>query len=265
MQQILIRGKDGKKKLVNVPGYNIGINEVGWDSGGGYNDYAYYLGPIMYLDAGRNDSYYSGSLYQNTGTNWYNVSGKNYNGTLNNGVTYSSNNGGILNYDGVNDFVSVNDLGSLANWSAVTWVKFDTLNANPTVPAIITNRFGAGDTKLNFVIGFGLTAYSQTIKAGIFNAGWATTTGYTVVTNRWYNFTATYDGSALKLYVDGVLFNSTATSIVAATSTRGVAIGKRWDADDCIDGSIPVAIMYNKAISASDVTLLYNQFAPRYV
>ncbi len=256
-QLIVLDKKTGKKKIVNVPAYNLDVNQVGWDSGGGYNDYANYLQPILYLDAGRNDSY-------TNGTTWTDVSGYGYNGTLNGGVTYSSSNYGILNYDGVNGFVSTSDLGSLANWTAVTWVKFDTLNANPKVPAIITNRFGVGDTKLNFVIGFGLTAYSQTIKAGIYNAGWAVTSGYTVSTNVWYNFTATYDGAALKLYVNGSLFNSTATSISAQTSTRGVAIGKRWDDPDYIDGSIPVAIMYNKALSASDVTLVYNQFAPRY-
>ncbi len=52
-----------------------------------------------------------------------------------------------------------------------------------------------------------------------------------------------------------------------ATSTRGVNIAKRWDTSvpgDFFDGMIPMALVYNKVLSASDITLVYNQFKPRY-
>ena len=63
--------------------------------------------------------------------------------------------------------------------------------------------------------------------------------------------------------------DQTVTPIVFGhTSTRGVSIAKRWDSSviptDFFDGMIPVTIVYNKAISANDITLIYSQFAPGY-
>lgn len=268
MQQIFVRGKDGKKKLVNIPSHNLGINQVGWDSGGGYNDYASYLGPKLYLDAGRNDSYYSGSLYQNTGTTWKDVSGNNYNGTLNNGVSYTSNYYGSLDFNRADgEWVNTADLGSMSTFSVITFAKFDVAPVLG-VNALVTNRYNAGDTNVNFAIGsFGL---DNKIVGGFFTSalGWKYPTGYTVSTGVWYMFGVTYDGATIRFYVNGAEYSNTAVVATPATSTRGVSIAKRWDSStiptDFFDGLIPVAIVYNKVISASDMTLIYNQFAPRY-
>lgn len=43
--------------------------------------------------------------YPGTGTTWYDISGNANNGTLTNGPTYSSNNGGYIIFDGSNDYV----------------------------------------------------------------------------------------------------------------------------------------------------------------
>jgi hypothetical protein len=268
MQQIIVKGKDGKKKLVNIPSHNLGINQVGWDSGGGYNDYANYLGPRLYLDAGRNDSYYSGSLYQNTGTTWIDVSGNNYNGTLNNGVSYTNSYGGSLDFNRADgEWVNTADLGSMSTFSVVTFARFDVAPVLG-VNALVTNRYNAGDTNVNFAIGsFGL---DNKIVGGFFTSalGWKYPTGYSVSTGVWYMFGVTYDGATIRFYVNGAEYSNTAVVATPATSTRGVSIAKRWDSStiptDFFDGLIPVTIVYNKLISASDMTLIYNQFAPRY-
>lgn len=60
-------------------------------------------GLIMNLDAGISSS------YNGSGTTWADISGNNNNGTLINGVAYSSTYGGGLVFDGVNDYVTTND------------------------------------------------------------------------------------------------------------------------------------------------------------
>lgn len=272
MQQlIVIDKKTGKKKIVNVPSHNLAINQVGWDSHGGYNDYANSLSPILYLDAGRVDSYNTSSyngLPVST-TTWIDVasSGSAENGTLTNGAYYSSDNFGTMNFvSASSQWVSVPDLGSLPNFTVITFAKFDATPVTGT-NALVTNRFTGVETNLNFAIGsFGL---DNKIVGGFWTSalGWKYPTGYTVSTNTWYMFGVSYDGSTIRFYVNGAEYSNLAISATIGTSTRGVNIAKRWDssvAGDFFDGMIPVVLIYNKKLSASDITLVYNQFAPRY-
>jgi hypothetical protein len=271
MNQIIVKGKDGKKRLVNVPSHNIAVNEVGWDSHGGYNDYANFLSPLLYLDAGRIDSYNTSSYngYPVSTTTWVDVasSGSAQNGTLTNGASYSSDNFGTMNFvSASSQWVSVPDLGSLPRFTVITFAKFDAPPVAGT-NALVTNRFQSGDTNLNFAIGsFGL---DNKIVGGYFTGGtgWKYPTGYTVSTNTWYMFGVTFDATTIRFYVNGAEYSNLTAAATVSTSTRGINIAKRWDssvAGDFFDGMIPVVLIYNKVLSASDITLVYNQFAPRY-
>lgn len=59
-------------------------------------------GLVLYLDAANPNSYVSGS------TTWRDVSRGGNNGTLTNGPTFNSSNGGNIVFDGVNDYVNSN-------------------------------------------------------------------------------------------------------------------------------------------------------------
>lgn len=63
-------------------------------------------GLIMYLDAANPRS------YPGSGTAWNDLSGNKNNGTLTNGPTFDSGNGGSINFDGSNDYV---ELGNILN------------------------------------------------------------------------------------------------------------------------------------------------------
>ena len=62
----------------------------------------------LWLDAGQTTS------YPGTGTTWTDLSGNNNTGTLTNGPTYSSANGGSLSFDGVDDYVDCGNAASLS-------------------------------------------------------------------------------------------------------------------------------------------------------
>ncbi len=64
-------------------------------------------GLVLALDAGNTKSYTSGS------TTWFDKSGNANNGTLTNGPTFSSANGGSIVFDGVDDRVEFGSFGSL--------------------------------------------------------------------------------------------------------------------------------------------------------
>jgi hypothetical protein len=58
-------------------------------------------GLVLYLDAGSPNSF----SQVNPSTSWNDISGNGYNGTLTNGPTFNSGNGGSIVFDGVNDYV----------------------------------------------------------------------------------------------------------------------------------------------------------------
>jgi prepilin-type N-terminal cleavage/methylation domain-containing protein len=159
--------------------------------------------PILYLDASISNS------YSGTGNTWTDLSGKGYNGTLINGVGYSSNtSGGALTFDGVDDYVSDNlvpdSFWNSGSWTVSTWVNFNTVN-RAMDNALIGHGSAATNNGLHLVergarvyFGFyGNDASSNTIlSAGI-----------------WYNIVVTYDNSSKlkQIYVNGVFDKSSGT------------------------------------------------------
>jgi hypothetical protein len=73
------------------------------------------------------DLYYDAALpesYPGTGTTWTDLSGNGYTGTLNNGPTFSSDNGGGIVFDGSNDGVSTTYTANTGNtFTLAFWCK----------------------------------------------------------------------------------------------------------------------------------------------
>ena len=247
----------------------LGQGRVGFrtpSSGGGGNSIIT-NGLILNLDAG------NASSYPGTGTTWTDLSGQNNNGTLINGVGYSSQNGGALTFDGVNDYVDLSTKLRL-NDSDLTydfWVKFNrNTNVYDTVFCqassdfsnyieFVKNRSGLVDGKLAFafqgqVIYDDLTG-SQVVSSGILN--------YTCVLKK--------ESSVYKmlLYRNGVLISQLTTSIssynMTAWSNFQTNVGRGTSLyPDPLNGNIYINKMYNKALSASEVLQNFNTTKTRF-
>ena len=77
-------------------------------------------GLVLSLDAANNKS------YPRSGTTWSDLSGNSNTGTLTNGPTFSSANGGSIVFDGVDDYISGTNNSSLQLLNDLTigaWVK----------------------------------------------------------------------------------------------------------------------------------------------
>ena len=84
-------------------------------------------GLVLYLDAANTKSYVSGS------TTWTDLVGLN-NGTLINGPTFNSANGGSIVFNGVNNYVTLGDnkYKYQTNFSVEVFARFPNLPNNPT-------------------------------------------------------------------------------------------------------------------------------------
>lgn len=115
--------------------------------------------------------------------------------------------------------------GEVWRYSGSTWSKLagDGLNGG-WAAAVIESSGALNVFKGKLYMGTGDTA---NIDAGVWtygNNGFLSSTVNTWDTN-WHHIAATYDGSTMKLYIDGVLDNTVSTSLSLEDNTRPLLIG----------------------------------------
>ena len=117
-------------------------------------------GIVFYVDAG-NDNSYPGS-----GTTWSDLIGSD-DATLTNGPTYSSSNGGYIDYDGTNDYVvSSGNLPALNSLSALSVCGFFKIDDSSTIADSSGLTVFIDTTKLTGGSAFSPTDTSNTVYIG---------------------------------------------------------------------------------------------------
>lgn len=95
-------------------------------------------GLVLHLDAGQQNSY-------DSGTTWRDLSGGGNNGTLTNGPTYNSSNGGFIVFDGTDDNVATGKvlISRTGQYHIEGWVYLNQTNLNNM---FVTQYFNPSDT-----------------------------------------------------------------------------------------------------------------------
>lgn len=211
----------------------------------------------LYLDAGNSLS------YPGSGTTWFDLSGNANNGTLINGPTYSSANGGSIVFDGTNDNVSSFPSQILGTGSKTISVWFKTnstgrsglVGIRPASPAggwvFTINRTASGNL-----------SYFHT-------SGPIIETNANITTNKWYNASVTYNFSSLTavLYINGSQLGSPVTSFtdIIPISFKGI-IGneQEFSSSEFLNGNIGQVLLYNRALSAAEILQNFNATRNRF-
>lgn len=217
----------------------------------------------LYLDAS-NPASYSGS-----GTTWYDISGQGYQATINSGMTYSSNNHGVFNFDG-----SVNAYGQIGSGFGYDYSAGVTIN----VWANFTTGIGAWERLIDFgngpggADGYNLilcrredTSEVNTTVDGV-NADYLDPGRMSITWDGWAMYTLYADGTYWKQYKNGQYYSFQINSNLPATVTRNLNyIGRsNWEADAYYTGSMSVIQLYNRALSESEIAQCYEYFKGRY-
>jgi len=197
--------------------------------------------------------------YPGSGTTIYDILNSGYNGTLYNGVGFSTTNSGILTFDGTNDTVFTS-LFSNARTN-VTMNGWFYVNLG-TVGTFLSN----GDDPGGYCIGIGEyfgNADNQIV--GLFGyIRWILTGAYYQYTG-WHMVTMTLDGSGTpSIYVNGTLIGSYPGSMAnVPTPGTGFAIGSQWGIRYANTKSGNVTF-YNRALSANEITQNYQALKSRF-
>jgi hypothetical protein len=226
-------------------------------------------GLVLNLDAGFIPS------YPRSETVSYNLSNS-PNGTLTNGVSFSSSDGGSFSFDGTDDYIQIpndsylssNVFGDTNYFTLSCWAYFTQFQNWTCMINKATGGYYSHTTS-------GLWCDSSgSIRAVIgtnqpYNpSGGYLIIGYTAQLNTWYNVVGVADGTYLKLYINGGLEGEKLLSLITLPRTENsapITVGRRCTGcNPSHNGEIANVMAYDKGLSASEVLQNYNSQKGRF-
>jgi len=215
-------------------------------------------GLVLYLDAANQKS------YPGTGTVWKDLSGNGNDGTLLNGVGFSAENKGTMTFDGVDDYVdcgntsSLNAIGGTTNITVSGWVFYTAYGGGGQSYSVITVK---GNPWI-WLLENPSNRFRFRITAGGSDVNVADTS--THLLNIWYNVVGTYDGSNMRVYVNGVLKNTRVQTGALATNSVTAKIGTFQGTNYNLNGRISNVSIYNRTLSDQEIQQNFNAIRGRY-
>ena len=215
-------------------------------------------GLVLCLDAADRNS------YTGSGATWIDLSNNNNTGTLTNGPTFSSANGGSILFDGIDDYCIIGNLINLNNISATheIWVKLNAPTNGLQQQIFARTNTNAG----TFNITKALTNVFQMNYRNSANTQ-ANIILNTAPSTNWIHIVITYKGSIFNAYINGVL-DSTTSAVTGALNTGGtfaMALAAQATGTtafcSCLIG---LARAYNRALSANEVLQNFNATRNRF-
>lgn len=207
-------------------------------------------------------------LGESSGTTAVDSSGNGRNGTYQGSPTLGVAGGIVGDTDkamelhGVGtDFISVPSAGVADTGNAITvegWVNLDSVPAiDNNSPCLIAEQFPSGSS-VRFAVGLDFTATGKMF-AGFYDGTWRRAIAPTAVTiGSWEHWAGTYDGTTIRLYRNGAEVASSVQSVaLPATGGGEWRIGKRWDSDQTLDGRLDEAAIYDRALTAAEISEHY--------
>jgi len=177
-------------------------------------------------------------------------------GTISGATWTTGKYGGALSFDGVNDWVTVADSAGLDLTTGMTleaWVQPSAINSWETVMlkedgselayALYGDNNGndtGGPRRPGAWIHEGSTSYS-------------TIGNSQLVVGQWAHLAATYDGSSLRLYVNGVLASTTSVAGSINVSSGVLRIGGNNVWGEFFNGLIDEVRIYSRALSQTEI------------
>jgi hypothetical protein len=195
----------------------------------------------LYLDAG------NASSYPGSGTTWTDLTVNGRNGTLTNGPTYSSADGGSIVFDGSNDFVQCTGSLTVTAATFVTWIR---RNGNQgQYDGILFSR-GTNTTGMNFFSSNQL-GYHWNDSSSTYN--WAS--GLTIPDLTWCMIAISVTNTAATAYLCQTSGTTTATNTVGHASSvlNDIKLAVDDAAARYFTGNIAIAQLYNIALSADQI------------
>ena len=215
-------------------------------------------GLVLALDAGNTKS------YPGSGTTWTDLSGGGNTGTLTNGPTYSSANGGSIVFDGTDDYTTLSSSQIAPGTGAFTWNFWAKSTRTQQDYSILFSGTGSntdyGVIGLDKRVGNGLVYYAN---------GFRIQDADTSLFGNWIYVSFIGNGGnngarTLTLYKNGVQAGGTYTFDYNFTSTTPIIGANHSAFSEVMGGNVSNVSYYNRALSAAEIQQNFNALRGRY-
>ena len=228
--------------------------KIGWRSGASQVATLVTSGLTMNLDASNSQS------YSGTGTTWTDLSGNSKNATLLNGVGYASTDGGVMTFDGVNDYIRIGSVvtnGStsvIPEWTINVWFKESTNSTRGLIEVNDINSVGNPTPYLYVYVNNGnLFTYSETkpysVALPYYRNGW----NYITISRK-------SSTNEEKVYLNGNLFITRTIYTSAIQQYLNIGVGYHG----FFNGSIGSVTSYNKVLTDAEVKQNFDATKTRF-
>ena len=210
--------------------------------------------------------------YPGSGTVWNDLVGSN-NGTLTNGPTFDSGNGGSIIFDGLDDYVNGPATNSVIgdNRASITlsaWVK---ITGTPAAYLFNCKRSNAFSTLVgltaNYSSGGGqsdghLGALVRTVDNSTHS--WYSYNGNYDNDGIWHNVVFTATGTTNVLYIDGISRSTNSVGIQSVSGNTGPITVGSFGTSSWTNGNIACVKLYTRNLSATEISQNYNALKSRF-
>lgn len=188
--------------------------------------------------------------YPGSGTTWYDLTGNRYHGTLTNGPTFSSVNGGVIVLDGVNDYIDISMNLSTSNYTIMGASRFVVVSYGRTFSAKNNNW---------------LMGHWNNTTENYYAESWVSATGAGPNDTAWRFYAATgdYTNDSWAFYVNGIL--KVGPNNRGTNGPNGFAIGSYLGiSSEFSNAHISNLIVYNRVLSADEISQNFNALRGRF-
>ncbi|MEE8458271.1 MAG: LamG domain-containing protein [Phycisphaerales bacterium] len=202
-------------------------------------------------------------LDESSGTTANDDSAYGNNGTLQNmdgseWTTGQVDNG--LNLDGAEDYIDTGIASNLANTiTMMAWFNSDdagSIGDNYVAQRFLSQRDASNSSRL--ALGINLDRVAVFWDDGGLNTQGGTTT---LVAGDWYHAAVTYDGTTVRLYLNGIEEGNWAEASMSTPTTDTFMIGANFAATRLFNGVLDDARLYSRALCAAEVAAIHAQGA----
>ncbi len=187
---------------------------------------------------------------EGTGATLNDRSGRGHSGTIA-GATWSASGryGGALSFDGVNDWVTVNDTAALDLTTGLTIEAWVNPSAVSSWRGVVTKERPGG---LAYAL-YGTNGAAR--PAGFVDIGGEVEIGATaaLTADVWTHVAITYDGATLRIFVNGTQVATRAQTGAIVTSTGPLRIGGNGVWGEFFQGRIDELRVYSRALAAAEI------------
>jgi hypothetical protein len=164
-------------------------------------------------------------------------------------------------FDGSNDYVTAGNVYGFtgtASFSVEFWLK---PNAADTLWRRVISKEGGGNRGWNFYLEAtsgtpNLLNFHRCDSSGVCDGA---TSSSALQTGTWYHMVGTYDGANIRLYVNGALKQTQASTRSQGSNTGPLVIGGAgYLSPDYLSGALDDVAVYNTVLSATQVQLHYD-------